>query len=131
VAQLIVRDLSEDLVKALKQRAANAITAPSRSIAKSSNRYCGAQRGDTWRMFLRRFRTSVRTVISSASRATSGVDVYLLDTDVISEIRKGDKANPGVRAFFADTSRESVHLYLSVITIGELRQGVLNAGSNR
>jgi predicted nucleic acid-binding protein len=27
--------------------------------------------------------------------------MYLLDTDVISEIRKGDKANPGVRAFFA------------------------------
>jgi predicted nucleic acid-binding protein len=50
--------------------------------------------------------------------------MYLLDTDVISEIRKGDKANPGVRAFFADTSRESVDLYLSVVTIGELRQGV-------
>ncbi|HEY3852274.1 MAG TPA: hypothetical protein VGL87_14955 [Steroidobacteraceae bacterium] len=50
--------------------------------------------------------------------------MYLVDTDVISEIRKGDKANPGVRAFFADTSRESVDLYLSVVTIGELRQGV-------
>jgi predicted nucleic acid-binding protein len=50
--------------------------------------------------------------------------MYLLDTDVISEIRKGDKANPGVRAFFADTSRESVDLYLSVVTIGELWQGV-------
>jgi predicted nucleic acid-binding protein len=50
--------------------------------------------------------------------------VYLLDTDVISEIRKGDKANLGVRAFFMDTCRESVDLYLSVVTIGELRQGV-------
>jgi len=50
--------------------------------------------------------------------------MYLLDTDVISEIRKGDNANPGVRAFFADASRESVDLYLSVVTIGELRQGV-------
>jgi hypothetical protein len=50
--------------------------------------------------------------------------MYLVDTDVISEVRKGDKANPGVRAFFADTSRESVDLYLSVVTIGELRQGV-------
>jgi toxin FitB len=29
-----------------------------------------------------------------------------------------------VRAFFAKTSRESVDLYLSVVTIGELRQGV-------
>jgi hypothetical protein len=36
--------------------------------------------------------------------------MYLIDTDVISEIRKGDKANPGVRAFFAGTSRESVDL---------------------
>jgi len=50
--------------------------------------------------------------------------MYLLDTDVISEIRKGDKANPGVRAFFADMSRKSVDLYLSVVTIGELRQSV-------
>jgi toxin FitB len=43
---------------------------------------------------------------------------------IISEIRKGEKANAGVQAFFADTSRESVDLYLSVVTIGELRQGV-------
>lgn len=50
--------------------------------------------------------------------------MYLLDTDVISEIRKGEKANPGVRAFFADASRKSVDLYLSAVTIGELRQGV-------
>jgi predicted nucleic acid-binding protein len=50
--------------------------------------------------------------------------MYLLDTDVISEIRKGDKASPGVRDFFTQTSRESVDLYLSVVTIGELRQGV-------
>ena len=50
--------------------------------------------------------------------------MYLVDTDVISEIRKGDKANPGVRAFFATTTRESVDLYLSVVTIGELRLGV-------
>jgi toxin FitB len=50
--------------------------------------------------------------------------MYLLDTDVISELRKGDKANAGVQAFFANASRESADLYLSVITIGELRQGV-------
>jgi hypothetical protein len=35
---------------------------------------------------------SARTVISGASRPTNEVDVYLFDTDVISEIRKGDKA---------------------------------------
>ena len=50
--------------------------------------------------------------------------MYLLDTDVISEIRKGPKANPGVREFFARVSRDAAEVYLSVVTIGELRQGV-------
>jgi len=63
-------------------------------------------------------------VISNASNPTDEVDMYLLDTDVISEIRKGDKSNPGVRAFFTDAGREDVDLYLSAVTIGELRQGV-------
>jgi predicted nucleic acid-binding protein len=50
--------------------------------------------------------------------------MYLIDTDVVSEARKGDRANAGVRAFFGDAAREDAELYLSVITIGELRQGV-------
>jgi predicted nucleic acid-binding protein len=50
--------------------------------------------------------------------------MYLVDTDVISEIRKGEKANSGVRAFFEGSSRDGVDLYLSVVSIGELRQGV-------
>ena len=50
--------------------------------------------------------------------------MFLVDTDVISEARKGEKANAGVRAFFARASHEGTDLYLSVITIGELRQGV-------
>ena len=54
----------------------------------------------------------------------AAADVYLVDTDVISEARKGDKGNAGVRAFFARAARESTELYVSVITIGELRQGV-------
>jgi predicted nucleic acid-binding protein len=52
--------------------------------------------------------------------------MYLVDTDVISGARKGEKGNPGVRQFFQDAERESIPLYLSVITIGELRQGVEN-----
>jgi toxin FitB len=59
-----------------------------------------------------------------ASKGIAEADVYLLDTDVISEIRKGDKANPGVRAFFASADVKAADLYLSVVTIGELRQGV-------
>jgi len=50
--------------------------------------------------------------------------VYLVDTDVISEARKGDKANVGVREFFDNASRNNIVLFLSAITIGELRQGV-------
>ena len=50
--------------------------------------------------------------------------MYLVDTDVVSEIRKRAKANPGVRRFFADTQRKGDALYLSVITLGEIRRGV-------
>jgi predicted nucleic acid-binding protein len=50
--------------------------------------------------------------------------MYLIDTDVISEARKEGKANEGVRAFFDAAHRNDVPMYLSVITIGELRQGV-------
>ncbi|MGH8284358.1 MAG: type II toxin-antitoxin system VapC family toxin [Steroidobacteraceae bacterium] len=50
--------------------------------------------------------------------------MYLVDTDVISEARKGDKANTGVRAFFRNAARDDAALFLSAITIGELRQGV-------
>ena len=50
--------------------------------------------------------------------------MYLVDTDVISEARKGEKANPGVRQFFQTVERDNIPLYLSAITIGELRRGV-------
>jgi len=50
--------------------------------------------------------------------------MYLIDTDVISEARKGEKANHGVRKFFDDAERDEASIYLSVVTIGELRQGV-------
>ena len=50
--------------------------------------------------------------------------MYLVDTDVISEARKGEKGNAGVRAFLYRASEEGTELYLSVVTIGELRQGV-------
>jgi predicted nucleic acid-binding protein len=50
--------------------------------------------------------------------------MYLIDTDVISEARKGGKANPGVRTFFVAAARKEIPLYVSVLTLGELRQGV-------
>lgn len=50
--------------------------------------------------------------------------MYLIDTNVISEIRKGDHANAGVRQFFETAITLNTRLYLSAITIGELRRGV-------
>ncbi len=52
--------------------------------------------------------------------------MFLVDTDVISEARKGDNGNAGVREFFRGASRNNIALFLSAITIGELRQGVEN-----
>lgn len=68
---------------------------------------------------------SAWTPTSSASKPTAGPErVYLLDTDVISELRKGDAANAGVRAFFKSIKRSKAAVYLSVITVGELRTGI-------
>jgi toxin FitB len=50
--------------------------------------------------------------------------VYLIDTDVISELRKKDQANPGVLAFFKEVSSRDTPVYLAAVTIGELRRGV-------
>lgn len=50
--------------------------------------------------------------------------MFLIDTDVISELRRADLANSGVRQFFLQAARDNTSLYLSAVTIGELRQGV-------
>jgi toxin FitB len=50
--------------------------------------------------------------------------MYLIDTNAISEIRKGNKANAGVRQFFDELDQAGLPAYLSVITFGELRRGV-------
>jgi hypothetical protein len=50
--------------------------------------------------------------------------VFLVDKDAISEQHKDDKANAGVQEFVHNASRDNTTLHLSVITIGELRQGV-------
>ena len=50
--------------------------------------------------------------------------VYLVDTDVISELRKKGKADRRVTAFFKDASARDLPLYLAAVTIGELRRGV-------
>lgn len=47
---------------------------------------------------------------------------FLLDTNVISEARKGGAANRAVAKWFADA--DPAKLFLSVLVVGELRQGV-------
>lgn len=50
--------------------------------------------------------------------------MYLVDTNVISESRKGKKANPGVQGFWRSVDPDAV--YLSVQTLGEIRRGIEN-----
>ena len=47
---------------------------------------------------------------------------YLLDTNVLAELRKQDRCNPGVRRRFNEAADES-GLYLGVLVIGEMRRG--------
>ena len=50
--------------------------------------------------------------------------MYLIDTNVISEARKGTKANRGVIAFFETVAASTEPVFLSAISVGELRRGV-------
>ena len=50
--------------------------------------------------------------------------MFLVDTNVISEARKGAKADPGVLAFFAGARKRREAVFLSAVTLGELRRGV-------
>jgi hypothetical protein len=47
---------------------------------------------------------------------------FLLDTNVVSELRKRERSNPRVRRWFADV--EADDLYVSVLVIGEIRRGI-------
>lgn len=46
----------------------------------------------------------------------------LLDTNVISELRKGSRADKNVVGWFHDVAEEDIHL--SVLVVGELRRGI-------
>jgi toxin FitB len=50
--------------------------------------------------------------------------MYLIDTNVISEARKRANANRGVIAFFETVAASSEPVFLSAISVGELRRGV-------
>ena len=47
---------------------------------------------------------------------------YLLDTNVVSELRKGDRGNRGLAEWYR--RRDKTELFLSVITLAEIRRGI-------
>ncbi|MGI0150284.1 MAG: type II toxin-antitoxin system VapC family toxin [Thermoplasmata archaeon] len=47
---------------------------------------------------------------------------YLIDTNVLSELRKGRRCHPGVARWFASLPDDDI--FLSVLTIGEIRRGI-------
>ena len=47
---------------------------------------------------------------------------FLLDTNILAELRKGDRANVRVATWFASLDPEAI--VLSVLTIGEIRRGI-------
>jgi predicted nucleic acid-binding protein len=49
---------------------------------------------------------------------------FLVDTNVIAELRKGSRANANVRAWFETPDPDAIAL--SVLTIGEIRRGIEN-----
>ena len=48
--------------------------------------------------------------------------MYLLDTNVVSELRKRGRCDENVAAWYTDVSDND--LFLSVLTLGELRKGI-------
>ena len=50
--------------------------------------------------------------------------MFLIDTNVISEARKGQRADPGVIAFWAEAAGAQAPLFLPAVVVGELRRGV-------
>jgi len=53
------------------------------------------------------------------------VSGYLLDTNIVSELRKGQRADSGVLAWFDSVA--DIDLFLSVLVVGEIRKGVEQA----
>lgn len=47
---------------------------------------------------------------------------FLIDTNIISEVRKGARCNPGVAAWYGSIAESDI--YLSVLVLGEIRKGV-------
>ena len=47
---------------------------------------------------------------------------YLIDTNIISEVRKGRRCDPNVASWYEKVA--DTNLYLSVLVLGEIRRGI-------
>jgi toxin FitB len=47
---------------------------------------------------------------------------YLIDTNIISEVRKGRRCDPSVAAWYASIGEDN--LFLSTLVLGEIRKGI-------
>ena len=47
---------------------------------------------------------------------------YLLDTNIVSEVRKRERCHPSVRRWFATLEDDAI--FLSVLVVGEIRHGI-------
>ncbi len=47
---------------------------------------------------------------------------YLIDTNIISEVRKGHRCDPNVASWYEEI--EDASLYLSMLVVGEIRKGI-------
>jgi len=53
---------------------------------------------------------------------------HLIDTNIISEVRKGERCDPNVAAWWE--SIKDAEIYLSVLVLGEIRRGIERARAN-
>ena len=50
---------------------------------------------------------------------------FLIDTNIISEVRKGSRCDPQVAAWYAEVNAED--LFISTLVLGEIRKGIERA----
>jgi len=67
-------------------------------------------------------------MMTSSTSVDAGMN-YLLDTNVISDYRKGERAHRGVKAFFDNVDPERI--FLPVQVLGEIQAGIAKAGRAR
>ena len=63
-------------------------------------------------------------MVTLLARMITSNAMYLIDTNIISELRKGQSANRGVIEFMSKAGASNQRCYLSVVTMGELHRGV-------